>query len=499
MALNEVILNKIKTWREDAVLFVQEVLLVNKPHIKISKQQMSFLRALPKEKRISIRSGHGTGKDASASWAVLWFLATRAYAKVVCTAPTARQLNDILWSEISKWTRDSAIQDEFVIQSEKIFHKGAPKEWWARAVSPSVKADPADQAETLAGFHGDHLLIVVDEASGVEDPVFIPIEGALTQEDNRVMLIGNPTKNKGYFHDTQFHAEISKMWFKLHWDSRDSENVKPEYPVYMANKYGVDSNVFRIRVAGLPPLEDERTLIPLYWAEQCIGKYIEVDDEEPIYLGVDVARFGEDKSIILPRHGLRVLPWITFQGMNTITLAGNVQMTYGDVNAEGCAIDVIGVGAGVADYLRKQRMPNLFDVNVSWASSESTKYALLRDELWWRVREKCMYGYYSFPDIKLPGETLSLGQELANELSSPYYEFNRNGAVKVEGKKEMKKRGIASPNIADALCITEYFYSASTKLFRKVPKGPQRGKAYKPSMSTLSKRRIPGADAWQVL
>jgi hypothetical protein len=841
MALNEVILNKIKTWREDAVLFVQEVLLINKPHIKISKQQMNFLRALPKEKRISIRSGHGTGKDASASWAVLWFLATRAYAKVVCTAPTARQLNDILWSEISKWARDSAIQDEFVIQSEKIFHKGAPKEWWARAVSPSVKADPADQAETLAGFHGDHLLIVVDEAchddqtevltengfklfadvetgervltmnqethiaeyvypteyhsydydgnlhyyesdnldfavtpnhkmffntrdvekyqlkpikdigrtrlttpkgfrwtgqhldafssyelyqagwepfeitswlaflgifisegyytkyadgrvnglgisqsklegkemiakilnatglnyrvhgnefrissvslaeylqsvcgdgfinkrvpdfikqltpelinvflnafcvgdgyfkpfnggyrrifytsspqlsndiqellfkagynatiqyrklegkttwirdhfatssvdgfaigesstetafsirmenvkirpytgkvycltvptgilftrrngkcfwsgnSGVEDPVFIPIEGALTQEDNRVMLIGNPTKNKGYFHDTQFHSEISKMWFKLHWDSRDSENVKPDYPVYMANKYGVDSNVFRIRVAGLPPLEDERTLIPLYWAEQCIGKYIEVDDEEPIYLGVDVARFGEDKSIILPRHGLRVLPWITFQGMNTITLAGNVQMTYGDVAAEGCAIDVIGVGAGVADYLRKQRMPNLFDVNVSWASSESTKYALLRDELWWRVREKCMYGYYSFPDIKLPGETLSLGQELANELSSPYYEFNRNGAVKVEGKKEMKKRGIASPNIADALCITEYFYSASTKLFRKVPKGPQRGKAYKPSMSTLSKRRIPGADAWQVM
>lgn len=499
MAVNEAILQKFRDWRKDAVLFVREVLLINKPHIKISKQQLEFLRALPTQKRISIRSGHGTGKDASASWAILWFLSTRVNAKVVCTAPTARQLVDILWSEISKWARESAIQDEFVIQSEKIFHKSAPREWWARAVSPSVKADPADQAETLAGFHGDHLLIVVDEASGVEDPVFIPIEGALTQEDNRVMLIGNPTKNKGYFHDTQFHAEISKMWFKLHWDSRDSENVKPEYPVYMANKYGVDSNVFRIRVAGLPPLEDERTLIPLYWAEQCIGKYIEVDDEEPIYLGVDVARFGEDKSIILPRHGLRVLPWITFQGMNTITLAGNVQMTYGDVNAEGCAIDVIGVGAGVADYLRKQRMPNLFDVNVSWASSESTKYALLRDELWWRVREKCMYGYYSFPDIKLPGETLSLGQELANELSSPYYEFNRNGAVKVEGKKEMKKRGIASPNIADALCITEYFYSASTKLFRKVPKGPQRGKAYKPSMSTLSKRRIPGADAWQVL
>jgi hypothetical protein len=501
MALNEAILQKFRDWRKDAVLFVNEVLLVNKPHIKISTQQLAFLRALPSQKRISIRSGHGTGKDASAAWAVLWFLSTRVNSKVVCTAPTARQLVDILWSEISKWARDSAIQEEFIIQSEKIFHKSAPREWWARSVSPSVKADPADQAETLAGFHGDHLLIVVDEASGVEDPVFIPIEGALTQEDNRVMLIGNPTKNKGYFHDTQFHTEISKQWYRLHWDSRDSENVKPEYPTYMANKYGLDSNVFRIRVAGEPPLEDERTLIPLWWAEQCIGKEIEVDEEEPIYLGVDVARFGEDSSVVLPRHGMKVLPWLKFQGMNTITLADNIIRTYADVGAEGCAVDVIGVGAGTADYLRKQRMQGLFDVNVSWASSDPSKYALLRDELWWRVKEKCMYGYYSFPDVKLPGETLSLGQEIANELSSPYYEFNRNGAVKVEGKKEMKKRGISSPNIADALCITEYFYSTANRLFKKKTV-VDKSRYYKlPSSMIRSHRKgvIPGSNNWQVM
>jgi hypothetical protein len=497
MALSPVILNKIKEWRKDAVLFVQEVLLINKPHIKIATQQMEFLRALPNEKRISIRSGHGTGKDASASWAILWFLSTRAMAKVVCTAPTARQLNDILWSEISKWARDSAIQDEFVIQSEKIFKKEAPKEWWARAVSPSVRADPADQAETLAGFHGDHLLIVVDEASGVEDPVFIPIEGALTQEDNRVLLIGNPTKNKGYFHDTQFHSEIAKQWYKLHWDSRDSENVKPDYPAYMALKYGVDSNVFRIRVAGEPPLEDERTLIPLFWAEQCIGKQIEVADDEPTYLGVDVARYGEDRSVVLPRHGLQILPWHSYQGMNTITLADHILVDYKDLEADGCSIDVIGVGAGVADYLRKHRLPGLFDLNVSWASSDPTKFALLRDELWWRVREKCMYGYYSFPDTKIAGDTLSLGQELANELSTPFYEFNRNGGVKVEGKKEMKKRGIASPNIADALCATEFFYNVSAKIFKK--KETRVTPSFRPIGRAYPSRRPAGLQAWRTM
>jgi hypothetical protein len=101
--------------------------------------------------------------------------------------------------------------------------------------------------------------------------------------------------------------------------------------------------------------------------------------------------------------------------------------------------------------------------------------------------------------VKLPGETLTMGQEIANELSSPYYEFNRNGAVKVESKKEMKKRGIASPNIADALCITEYFYSVSTRLFR--PKREEtKSRVYRiPAHMISNKRSIAGADAWQVM
>jgi hypothetical protein len=147
-------------------------------------------------------------------------------------------------------------------------------------------------------------------------------------------------------------------------------------------------------------------------------------------------------------------------------------------------------------------MPGLFDVNASWASSNPTKYALLRDELWWRVREKCMYGLYSFPDVKLPGETLSLGQELANELSTPFYDFNRNGAVKVEGKKEMKKRGIPSPNIADALCITEYFYDAASKMFRRKAQEKKKERAMRAGSSRPGgsyRRKPPGHDAWQVV
>jgi len=385
-------------------------------------------------------------------------MCTRPYAKVACTAPTARQLSDILWSELAKWIRQSVVADDFVIQKDKIFNKTAPKEWWCRAISPSVKAGKDEQAETLAGLHGDHLLIVVDEASGVPDPVYIPLEGALTQEDNKVLLIGNPTKNKGYFYDTQFEPSIKDQWNRLHWDSRKSTNVTKEMVEYFARKYGVDSNVFRIRVAGEPPLESERTVISLHWAQQCIDSGIISGPEDPRYLGVDVARYGDDKSIILPRQGMVISPWEEFQGMNTHSLGGFINTTYQDLGADGLAIDEIGVGAGVTDWLQKLGHVKCFGVNVSSASSDNMKYHKLRDELWWRVRERCIKGAYNFP-------AGALGEELCNELSSPLYDFDSNGAVKVESKREMKVRGVMSPNIADALCLTEYFEAVAHIMF----------------------------------
>jgi len=460
MSLNPTVLTKLREWKKSPLLFATEAV----PGFNPSGQQVELLKSIVDKKRVTIRSGHGTGKDACASIVILWFLCTRPYSKVVCTAPTGRQLNDILWSEISKWMRKSIVADEFVIQSDKIFNKESSKEWWARAVSTNVRASKEEQAETLAGFHGDHLLIVVDEASGVPDPVFIPLEGALTQVDNKVLLIGNMTKSHGYFYDSHFHTEIKKDWFKLHWNSEDSSNVDPSYPIYMANKYGRDSDVYRIRVEGNPPVESGNTLIPLEWALQCIGNEIEENPDEPLYLSVDVARYGEDSSVILPRRGLIIHPWESYKGINTISLAGHVLHQYNDSEADGVAIDVIGVGAGVFDWLEKKRVPGLFEVNVANKSSDPELYRRLRDELWVTVRDKCMKGYYSFPDIKPPGETESLGETLANELASVRYEFNGSQWV-IESKKQLKLRGIASPNIADALCNSEYFYNIASTVF----------------------------------
>jgi len=473
--MSNLILQRLRTWRESAALFTTDAIEMKSPNPGIppgpSLQQMELLTKFGKSenKRITIRSGHGTGKDTATSWCILNFFFTRPYAKIICTAPTARQLSDVLWSELSKWIRRSKFANDVVIQKDKIYHKDAPKEWWIRAVSCNAKASKEEQAETLAGFHGDHMLIVVDEASGVPDPVFIPLEGAMTQEDNHILMIGNMTRNSGYFYDSHFHPKVSKQWLRLHWDSRKSTNVVDSMIRYFTDKYSEDSNIFRIRVAGEPPLEDETTLIPLSWAIQCVGNDVAIAEEEPLFLGVDVARYGEDASIILPRKGLKIFPWDEFRGMNTIDLAGRIAQNYSDLECSGIAVDEIGVGAGVADWLYKHvGHGTVFGVNVANKSTDIKKADRLRDELWLAVRDKCMKGLYSFPDIEVNrgGTKVNLGHELANELSIPTYKPTIQGGIKVESKKEIKARGYASPNIADALCLTEYFHNTAYRIWQ---------------------------------
>ena len=491
--MNPYVLGKLKEWRASPLLFVTECIGATP-----TDQQVQGLIALKENKRVSIRSGHGTGKDSLASWAALHFLTTRAYPKVVCTAPTARQLADVLWSEISKWLRQSAVKDEFVIQSDKIFHKDAPKEWWIRAVSPSVKASKEDQAETLAGFHGDHLLIIVDEASGVSDPVYVPLEGALTQEDNRVLLIGNMTKNKGYFHETQFHPTISKSWCKLHWDSRKSSNVSKEMIQYFEEKYGIDSNVFRIRIMGEAPLDDSLSFIPLSWGIQCIGNEIEVDETWPLTLSVDVAREGDDVSVILPRRGNKIYPWDQYKEMHTMLLANKIVATFQDLEAHSVGVDSIGVGGGVIDWLqydpRGLGVKCAFGVNVAEAATDNRKHHRLRDMLWDKVRLNCMTSKYSFPDqmVRRNGVDINLGHELANELSSVRYSSDRNGAIQIESKREMKSRGVASPNIADALCISEYINPMTMALWGRSSQAKER--PY--DRARMTQRNLFGSDAW---
>ena len=437
-----------RRWRSDASLFVREAF-----HAEPTPQQQSLLDLFSKgeKKAISIRSGHGTGKTAAEAWLIAWFLVTRPQSKVVCTAPTGRQLKDILWAEAAHWINHAIapVKQLLVVKNEVISIQDR-KDWFARAASINVQASAEEQAETLAGYHAEHLLAIVDEASGVPDPVFQPLRGYLTQEDNFVLLASNPTKPAGFFWSTFNDDTEAPSWTHLHWSSEDSPLVSKNY-VKGLEKKGRNSNTFRIRVLGDFPIFAEDNLIPVSWIERATVDSFPEEKRGMEVWGLDVARFGSDSSALVKRNGTDIYFTDTKQGLDTQEVADWVADHY-FVSEEKpsfiCVDTTGGLGAGVSDRLRRiLPSESVLDVNVSWSAFDKEHYRLLRDELYFRLRDALEQGF-----LRLP----SWDKRLLKELSSIHYSF-QNGKLKLEGKAAFKKRGHTSPDAADALALTFYF------------------------------------------
>ena len=258
------------------------------------KWQEEALQAIGTQPRISVRSGHGVGKTAFEAWCVSWFLFTRPFPKIPCTAPTQQQLFDILWPEISKWLKRSPLLDElFEWQKTKVVMKEMPERWFATART-------ASKPENMAGFHEEHLLFICDEASGIDDSIYETIEGALTTTDAKLILCGNPTKNSGIFKRSFFEDR------ELYWTKKvscfDAARVADEYSQRLIKQYGMDSDVVRVRVLGEFPKAEPDGLIPLELVEAAMMRDadMEADPETMLEVGADIARFGDDETIIVP-------------------------------------------------------------------------------------------------------------------------------------------------------------------------------------------------------
>ena len=397
---------------------------------------------------VSMMSGHGTGKDAVTSWMILHFMTTQPYCKIPCVAPVGPQLKTNLRTECHKWIRKSPILQELIQwQAEKIFWKEEQgREWFTIPRTVNVKASAEEQAETLAGIHEDHMLVVIDEASGVPDPVYRPLEGGLTGKVNFVLLLFNPTQNYGYAIESQ--TKYRADWLCLQWNAEESELVDKAQLERMAKKYGTESNAYRIRVKGMPPLASPDTLIPWEWVMEATTRDIPLDDAAPLVMGVDVGySLGGDPSVIILRRGCVVTAIHEFKGVNTQELAGWAIELAREEEPSAIAIDSIGIGAGPYDAIYRALGSVVLPVNVTESTRESDQFERMRDELWWQMRETFQSGA-----IKIPAD-----DELIGELSTIKYKPNpRTRKIKVEGKKELKERGISSPNKADALCLTEY-------------------------------------------
>ena len=439
---------KIVEWRKGGpALFAKEALGATP-----TDQQWEASRAIVERRKVSIRSGHGTGKSAFMAWCVLWFPICYFPCKVPCTAPTSHQLQNVLWAEVAKWhskliERIPDLGNQFTWSSERFGMIDRPQESFAVA-----RTSRPEKPEALQGFHSENILFLIDEASGVPEKVFEVAEGALSTDGAFVLMAANPTREDGYFY--QSHHKMRSRWAALHWDGEESPMVSKTYIEDMRLKYGVDSPIYQVRVKGNFATAADG-VIPLHLCVSAQQREIQPIGGADEIWGLDVARFGDDSTALAKRRGnIQVEPTKEWFGKDTMQTAGLIKKEYENAAKKPVSInvDVIGIGAGVVDRLKELGLP-VRGINVAEAASVSEQYSRLRDELWFNGRE-----WLEERDCKLCEDD----DALIGELTTAKYSVLSNGKIKVEGKDEMKRRGVQSPNRADAWLLTFAPISAST-------------------------------------
>jgi phage terminase large subunit len=434
------ILKRLEIWYDDPVKFVKEALgVVPEPW------QARTMRQIQNNDRIAVKSGHGVGKSALLAWIILWWLLTRFPSKVACTAPTSHQLDDVLWGEIAKWYRmlPDGLRVLLTVTSDKVFLNAAPQESYAVA-----RTARKEKPEAFQGFHSSNMLFIVDEASGVDPIIFEVGEGAMSTAGAKTLLTGNPTRTSGYFYDV--FNKMKKWWVTSTVSCSESSQSTDIYVQQMADKWGTESNVYAVRVLGEFPKDDDDAVIPRALLHSAVDRDIIIHPSEPVIWGLDVARFGSDKTALCIRKGRSMPnPIETWQGKDTMQVAGIIKGKYDKVlrfdteRPIAIMVDSIGIGAGVVDRLREMGLP-VRGVNVAESASVDTLYARLRDELWFRAKD-----YFEGKDV-----TMCADDDLIEELASVKFAYTSLGKLKAESKDEMKKRGLPSPDLADAFCLT---------------------------------------------
>lgn len=438
----------VEAYRDDPVAFVEEVLKA-----KPLPWQKDLLQSIARgERRISVRAGHGVGKSTVCSWALLWHMMTRFPQKAVVTAPTAGQLFDALFAELKHWANrlPDALRELLDVYTDRIAFKGAPESSFI-----SARTSSAERPEALAGVHSEHVLLICDEASAIPEPVFESAAGSMSGHTATTVLISNPTRNSGLFFRT--HHQLSSEWKTMHVSCVENPLVSTDFVRQISSTYGEASNAYRVRVLGEFALRDDDSLIPAELVDAAMVRDIVADPKEPIVYGIDVARFGDDRTVICKRQGNVVVGFKHWSGEDLMGTVGRIVHEASMDKPEEILVDTIGLGSGVADRLRELGH-NVRDVNVSESVAMNQSAARLRDELWLATKT-----WLDTRAVKLPKD-----DDLRQELIGPSYSFTSNGKVKVEGKSDMKRRGMRSPDLADALCLT--FASSAAMVGGRAPR-----------------------------
>lgn len=446
---------KIPIYRKEPWTFSKEVM-----QFVPDEWQLSVLKDLAETTHVSVRSGQGVGKTGLEAVAALWFLTCFPFPKVVATAPTRQQLHDILWAEIAKWQSQSPLLESLLKWTKtKIYMKKYEERWFATART-------ATKPENMQGFHEDNMLFIVDEASGVADGIMEAILGTLSGENNKLLMCGNPTKTSGVFYDSH---NRDRHHYKAHKvSSMDSSRTSKKNIEMLLEKYGRDSDVARVRIFGDFPRAEADTFIPLEIVELATETTLEIKRETIGDIGVDVARFGDDETVITKRIGNKVFPLKTYRKQDTTATTGYVlraakemKKDFPHLKSIYIKVDDSGVGGGVTDQLkeqiRDQRFPfRVFPVINNGKADDSEHYENVGTEQWGVLRDLLhdnltahLQGNSSMVD--LPND-----ERLIAQLTTRKYRMTSRSKLALESKDSMKERGLESPDRADSVVLAFY-------------------------------------------
>jgi hypothetical protein len=396
--------------------------------------------------RIAIASGHGIGKSAVCSWITLWAMSTSPDTRGIVTASSESMLMTRFRAELRIWFRRFKASQFFELTATSLLSldPGYDQSWRIDLLPWN-----SNRPEAFAGLHakGRRILLIFNEASAIEPPIWETCEAIATDADAEILWIcaGNPLHATGRFRDC--FDRYQHRWITKHVNSLDVSFTNKRELNRWGEDYGTDSDFFRTRVLGEFPRTGAVQFIGPELVDEAMERDLEPSFRDPLVIGIDVARFGDDQSVIFPRRGMdcRTIAPLTFRGLPLDQLEDHIVAFCNAHLVSQIFVDGTGLGGGLVDHLRRR---GYLVTDVQFGSKadqglDGVKYANKRAEIWGLMRSALRY-------VCLPRNA-----QLLEELTAPEYSFSRTGdAILLEPKESMKRRGVASPDLADALACT---------------------------------------------
>lgn len=438
-------------------------------------KQKEIVKALVEHRKVAVQSCHGPGKSFLAARIVTWFIASSppGEARAVTTAPTGDQVKGVLWTELNQAFIRAASR------GQDLPGRTTSVEWWIDRFQAAVGRKSADwNAAAFQGWHARRLLVLLDEACGCSEQLWIAADSLATTDASRILAIGNPDDPASHFAKV---CQPNSGWHIIRINAFDTPNftgekVPDELRAVLTSRYwvedkrktwGENSPLWQSKVLGLFPDVGDDTLIPIGWLRAAVDRYNDGTDldegpEPDIDLGVDVARFGMDETVIVLRRGNRASIYSTLHQRDLMTVTGAIVQAIKETRCKRCKVDDAGLGGGVTDRLLELENEGIFGdqeidiipINVGTATSdtedhergdrgEHERFLNLRAELHWGIRKRFEDGMIAIVE----------DEDLMGQATSIKYKLNSRGLIQIESKDELKKRGLPSPDRFDALVL----------------------------------------------